>query len=61
MATSDKASVVMTLPAMSNRNPHQGSSFVKPNEIELWNACNMMHGIKDAVRQRTRQRATPKS
>ena len=43
------ASVVVTLPAVSNRNPHQGSSFVTPNEIELWNACNMMHGTSDDV------------
>ena len=60
LASRAMASVVMTLPTVSSRNPHQGSSFVKPNEIELWNACNMMHGSKDAGRRSSRQSATPK-
>ena len=55
------ASVVVTLPAISSRNPHQGSSFVTANEIELWNECNMMHGSKDAVRHSRKHRPAPRS
>ena len=53
------ANVVMTLPTHNSRIPHQGSSFVKPNEIELWNACNMMHGTSDDVSRNSPASAIP--
>ena len=59
VASKAMASVVMTLPTDSSRNPHQGSPFVTPNEIELWNACNMMHGISDAVQRNSTHSPTP--